>query len=361
MGASRRYVRGLALSLCMAAAAAVCGSCAGHQPSSHASYCAMMPDTVGLYVGNPVTQMGYPIGKVAAVTPSDTDVRVDFTVDDDRRLPVDVKAIIRSTSILADRSLELVGNYNAGAQLGVGECIALANSTTPKSLSEVIGSATNFVNSINPSGSNNVGGVVRGLDEATRNTGPRINQLLTRSSQVLDSPDQAIGDVGSIVSNLAQLTSTVADVSGPLKEALLAAQQTTPDVVTSLTGSYNIIHTTVLFIGLVSDLERDLGGETQQTLDSLATAIRKASQHAPWIANLLNPVPWWINTLANHVNNRQFSIRYRPPLYRIRTPDGLLQCGMMNAAAPGSCSDVAGMPYSIDADLLRYIMMQASR
>ena len=362
MRASRRSVRGLALSLSMAAVAAVCGSCStSHQPSNHASYCAIMPDAVGLYVDNPVTQMGYPIGKVAAVTPSATDVRVDFSVDDGRRLPPDVKAIIRSTSILADRSLELVGNYDAGAQLPAGGCIALKNSTTPKSLSEVIGSATTFVNSINPSGSSNVGDVVRSLDEATRNTGPRINQLLTTSAQVLDSPDRAIGDLGSIVTNLSELTSTLTDVRAPLKEAILAAQETTPDITTSLIGTYNVINTTVLFIGLVADLERNLGGETQQTLDSLAVAIRKASQHAPWLANLMNPVPWWINTLANHVNNRQFSIRYRPPLYRIRTPDGLLQCGMMNAAAPGSCADVAGMPYSIDADLLQYILTQASR
>ena len=39
-----------------------------------------MPDSVGLYVGNPVTQMGYQIGKVKAITPTARDVRVDFTV-----------------------------------------------------------------------------------------------------------------------------------------------------------------------------------------------------------------------------------------------------------------------------------------
>ena len=55
----------------------------------------------------------------------------------------------RSTSILADRALELVGNYESGPKLTPGECIPLARSVTPKSLSEVIGSATNFVNSIN--------------------------------------------------------------------------------------------------------------------------------------------------------------------------------------------------------------------
>jgi ABC-type transporter Mla subunit MlaD len=41
-----------------------------------------MPDSTGLYIGNPVAQLGYPIGKVAAITPAAQSVRVDFTVDD---------------------------------------------------------------------------------------------------------------------------------------------------------------------------------------------------------------------------------------------------------------------------------------
>ena len=65
-----------------------------------------MPDSVGLYVNNPVTQMGYRIGRVATITPSAHSVRVDFTADRQRSLPTDVKAVIRSTSILADRQAD---------------------------------------------------------------------------------------------------------------------------------------------------------------------------------------------------------------------------------------------------------------
>jgi ABC-type transporter Mla subunit MlaD len=76
-----------------------------------------MSDSVGLYVGNPVTQMGYKIGTVDGITPRDTSVEVRFTINERRPIPRDVKAVTRSTSILADRSLELVGNYSSGPQL----------------------------------------------------------------------------------------------------------------------------------------------------------------------------------------------------------------------------------------------------
>lgn len=364
MAASRtsRVFKVAATALTAAAVAATGGSCMPSAGTPHAEYCAIMPDSVGLYTGNPVTQMGYQIGKVKAITPSERDVRVDFTVTEHRQLPRDVKAIIRSTSILADRSLELVGNYEAGPQLPAGGCIPLNRSSTPKSLSEVIGSATTFINSVNPSGSTNIGDVIRGLDQATHNNGVGINRLLTTSSTVLDSPDQVINDIGSIITNLAQLTSVLKDIRGPLKEILYDALQTTPEVDASVVAGRRLVEGTTWAAPLVMDLENNLGQEIQFTLDSTGVALRKLSAHAPRLANLLNPVPWWINTIANHYNHRSFSpIRYRPPLYRIHTPDGVALCNMMNASTPGSCANVQGQPYAVDAALLEYVFAQAAK
>jgi virulence factor Mce-like protein len=321
-----------------------------------------MPDSIGLYAGNPVTQMGYQIGKVKSISPGTRDVRVEFTVTEARSLPNDVKAIIRSTSILADRSLELVGNVGTGPRLPAGGCIPLNRSSTPKSLSEVIGSATAFLNSVNPAGSNNIGDVVRALDQATRDNGLGVSRLLTMASAVMDSPDQAVSDIGSIITNLGQLTSVLKELRGPLKEVLLDAQQTTADIRQATEGSAQIVRAVLPIITLVADLERNLGDEIQFTLDTVGMAVRKLSAHAPRLANLLNPVPWWVNTLANHFNNRSFiSIRYRPPLYRIRTPDGLALCNIMNASLAGSCADVQGQPYAVDVALLQYALTQAAK
>ena len=359
---SRCACRTVAIGLTAAAVAALGASCAALPETRHAEYCAIMPDSIGLYAGNPVTQMGNQIGKVKAITPATSDVRVDFVVTEQRSLPRDVKAMIRSTSILADRSLELVGNPESGPQLPAGGCIPLSRSSTPKSLSAVIGSATTFINSINPAGSTNIGDTVRGLDQALHNNGAGINRLLTTASTVLDSPDQAVSDIGSIITNLAQVTSVLREIRGPLKEVLLDAQKTTADLRLASEGSAQIVRAVLPLISVVADLERNLGDEIQFTLDTVGVAVRKLSAHAPRLANLLNPVPWWINTLANHYNNRPwFSIRYRPPLYRIRTPDGLALCNIMNASAPGSCADVQGQPYAVDVALLQYVLTKAAK
>jgi phospholipid/cholesterol/gamma-HCH transport system substrate-binding protein len=359
---SRRVCRTAAIALTVAAVAAAAGSCAPRPESQRAEYCAIMPDSIGLYSGNPVTQMGYQIGKVKTITPGALDVRVNFTLTERRPLPRDVKAIIRSTSILADRSLELVGNYESGPQLPAGGCIPLTRSSTPKSLSEVIGSTTDFINSINPKGSTNIGDVVRGLDQAIRNNGAGINQLLTTSSAVLDSPDQAINDIGSIITNLAHLTSVLKEIRGPLKEILYDALKTTPEVDTAVEGGRRLVEGLLWLGPLVTDLEINLGQEIQFTLDTVGVALRKLSAHAPRIANLLNVGPPWINALANYFNSRaaRHVIRYRPPLYRIRTPDGVGLCNIMNASMPGSCANVQGQPYAVDVALLQYVLSRAA-
>ncbi|WP_424081469.1 MlaD family protein [Mycobacterium sp.] len=367
----RRAYRTAGVALIAAALPVVSGSCIskdapGVRETSvvreQADYCAILPDSIGLYPGNPVTQMGYRIGKVKTVSPSPNDVRVDFTLNEQRRLPADVKAVIRSPSILADRSLELVGNYESGPQLSTRGCIPLSRSATPKSLSEVIGSATTFINTINPDGSTNVGDAVQRVDQSFHGTGAGINKLLTTASSLLDSPDQAISDIGSVIANTEHLTSVLTDLRGPLKQILYDAQASTQDVTLAVNGGYEIASIVDPLLGLMSEIETILGQELQFTLDTVSVTVRKLSAHAPRLANLLNPVPWWINSMANIINNHLWqTIRYRPPLYRIRTPDGVALCNIMNASMRGSCANVQGTPYAVDVALLQYVLTQAAK
>jgi phospholipid/cholesterol/gamma-HCH transport system substrate-binding protein len=340
----------------------LCGSCAPFSTKQAVKYCAIMPDSVGLYRDNPVTQMGYQIGKISSITPSVQSVRVDFTVDEQRDLPSDVKAVIRSTSILADRSLELVGNYQTGSKLSAGECIPLDRAFTPKSLSQVIGASTNFVNAISPEGSTNIAGVLQGADQALRNQGAGANRLLTTTASVLDSPDQAIGDLGSIVTNLGQLTTTLSELEPTLKGVFSEAAFSAPDIVRTLKASSMTFEGLVPVISLAGDLEAELGPQIQQLLDAVSVVIRKLTPRAPFYASILNAVPRYITGIANIVNNHEFNtLRYRPPLYRLRTPDGVLQCNIMNASVPGSCANVQGTPYAVDVALLQYVLTQASK
>jgi phospholipid/cholesterol/gamma-HCH transport system substrate-binding protein len=350
-------------------------SCGLGPQTRSAQFCALMSDSVGLYGGNPVTHMGYKVGTVTTIEPRDTEVKVSFTINKDVPIPRDVRAVTRSPSILADRSLELVGNYSGGPQLVAGDCIVRNRSSTPLSISQVIGSATSFVNGISPAGSTNVQDALRGIDEAFKGNGVNLNKLMTTSSQLLDNPDQTVADLGAITRNLAELTSMLKAQRDPLKQIILAAPTTTPDVVKALDGAGNLVHPLAEVFQLINDIELRLGPELQLTLDTLSDLLRTLSPHYKGLADMLNPLPRFISglafeppgasagALAKHINDHVFYlIRWRPPLFRIPTEiNGLIACAHMNASLPGSCTDVGGKPYAVDVALLQYVLAEAQR
>jgi phospholipid/cholesterol/gamma-HCH transport system substrate-binding protein len=349
-------------------------SCSTSSASTVSEYCAILPDSVGLYVGNPVTQMGYPIGEVRAVEPHNTNVKVTFSLNGGRAVPEGVRAVTRSPSILADRALELVGNYGGGAKLTPGQCIPLNQSSTPLSIARIIGSATDFVNAVNPDGSTNVADAVRGIDKAMTGQGDRANQLLTRSSMLLDSPDQTISQMGQITRNVAELTSMLRDNRAPLKEMVTDMPAIGPDLVTTMHGALEFDAPVAELIRVVKDIEIEMGPELQNALDQTGEMMRIFSPHYKGLLDMLNFVPRMISGvngepagalaggIAKHLNNHSFNVlTWRPPLFRIPTPNGLLACGAMNASAPGSCADVGGRPYAVDVALLQYVLTEAQR
>lgn len=370
--------RWVTMTLTAALAAFGVSSCAISSATStdslNGDYCAVMTDSVGLYVGNHVTQMGYPVGEVRRIEPRDSAVKVVFSLDGGRAIPASVRAVTRSPSILADRALELVGNYSGGPKLVPGECIPLAQTSTPLSIARIIGSATDFVNAVNPEGSTNLADALRGIDQALAGQGDRANQLLTRSSRLLDNPDQAISQMGEITRNVAELTSMVRANRGPIKQILIDLPGTTPDVVKAEHGSYEFAAAMTEIVSIVNDIELELGPQVQTALDATGELMRMASPHYKFVADALNPVPRFLSGingeppgatdggLAKRLNNHLFSVlTWRPPLFRIPTPNGLLACGVMNASAPGSCADVGGRPYVADVALLQYVLTEAQR
>lgn len=176
-------------------------------PDGGSGFCADMPDAVGLYVGNPVTQMGFQIGRVEEILPKGDHVKVTFALDPGREYPADVKAVTRSKSLLADRSLELVGNYQDGARLASGQCIPKSRSYTPKSISEIAGSAADFIDAMSPNdGKQSFEEAVDGFDAAMHGNGELARQMMQHASEALSHPNQLVADIGSIITNTAPLT-----------------------------------------------------------------------------------------------------------------------------------------------------------
>ena len=344
--------------------AVVCAGVGAAGAGSESGYCAEMTDAIGLYVGNPVTQMGYKVGRVDSVRPHGDHVTISFSLKHGRAFPSTVKAVTRSKSVLADRSLELVGNYRTGPRLTPGRCITLDNTATPQSISQITGSAADFVQAMTPATADNaVDGVINGLDQALRGNGDAANALMTHATAAMSSPDQAIADIGAIITNMAPLTSQALNRWSTIRQVVVEL----PTVVASATnglwqGVINLVVGTGTVVATLYDIEGNYADIIWPAADMLGDAIHLASTRSDDIAQLLSVVPSLAGAIRQvSSDGRGLTLRFTPPTVRIRTPNGPQLCDTLNRMTPHSCSTVPGSVEVADVELLNLPFAKGTR
>ncbi|WP_143545422.1 MULTISPECIES: MlaD family protein [unclassified Rhodococcus (in: high G+C Gram-positive bacteria)] len=329
----------VAVTVSLAAAGTVMFTSA--QGEQDSSFCAYFADSIGLYVGNPVTQMGYDIGSVHSIDPQGDRVRIDFDIDTNRSFPADVKAVIRSKSLLADRSLELVGNYGSGPELPHDECIALTDTATPKSLSEITGSASDFLQAVSSDDTESVATAVEGLDDALKGQGENIDELFANAEGAMTNPDRAVADVGTIVTDLAPFTTTTLDNWDTAKQLLAVLPE---DLEVGASGLWDGV---TKFIGGLSpvladilDIQVNYGEDINGILGDASTALRLASTRSADVSELFSVIPVTSQLVSEQLDGSP-ALHAAPPQIAVNAPDPQLLCTALNTVAPTTCTPTA--------------------
>ena len=335
----RLRIVAVAVTVTVAAAGTVAFTSA--QAEQESSFCAYFADSIGLYIGNPVTQMGYDVGSVQGIEPQGDRVRIDFDIDADRSFPADVKAVIRSKSLLADRSLELVGNHGSGPELPSDQCIALTNTATPKSLSEITGSASDFLQAVSSGDTESVATAVGGLDDALKGEGENMNQLFANAEGAMTNPDRIVADVGAIVTDLAPFTTTTLNNWDTAKQLLAVLPE---DLEVASSGLWDGVST---FIGGLSpvladvlDIQVNYGEDINGILGDASTALRLASTRSVDISELFSVIPV-MNQLVSEQPDGSPALHVAPPQIAVNTPDPQMLCTALNTVAPTTCTPTA--------------------
>ncbi|OBA53497.1 MULTISPECIES: MlaD family protein [Nocardia] len=331
---------------------------------SVSGFCAQMPDAVGLYPGNPVTQMGFQVGRVDKIEPEGDHVHVTFSLDGGRRFPADVRVVTRSKSILADRSVELVGNYHSGPELAAGQCIPQQHSFTPKSISEIAGSAADFIDALSPDDNKeSFEKAVSGFEQALRGQGDNARALMLHASAAAASPDQLTADLGAIIENMAPLTDealqrwpAIRSILDQMPGVVAAGIDLWPGVVDVCVGVgwlVNVLH----------EIQVNYGGDIWPLLQGpVADAIHLAASRSKDIAGLLNSIPAVAALLRQQAaGDGGMSIDYRPPTVQVDSPAAPALCEAANRAAPGSCSATEGQVQFSIAGLLDMVLAKGQR
>ncbi|MFZ2172618.1 MAG: MCE family protein, partial [Rhodococcus sp. (in: high G+C Gram-positive bacteria)] len=254
--------------------------------------------------------------------------------------PADLKAVTRSKSVLADRSLELVGNYTDGPQLQPNDCVPLTNSYTPESISEIAGSAADLIDAVAPAdGSASVQGSIEGMERALRDAGPEIADLLHVASSAAENPSRIVSDIGSIITNMAPLSSD-ALANWDAIEGILAVL---PE---SMTEGANVLWpgTSKMPPGMTPiaaalyDIQINYGDEIWTGADSGAAAIHIAAGRVGEVQQASTMLP----VLADRVrmiSSPEYGagLHIQDPKVRASTADNTALCRVLNGVRSGTC------------------------
>lgn len=134
----RRAIRAAVL-VALTAAGAGCSSIPMSLRPDTMQISADFDSAAGLFVGNEVSVLGVPVGRVDAIEQQGAFVEVRMTIEEGTELPADAMAALVSPQLITNRHVELTPAYTGeGPKLTDGTHIPLARTRTPVELDRIL-------------------------------------------------------------------------------------------------------------------------------------------------------------------------------------------------------------------------------
>lgn len=302
------------------------------------SYCAIMPDAVGLYAGNKVTMRGIPVGTVDSVDADGTKVKVKFTVDAKYPVYADPAATTVSDSIVADRNLAVLNSGKNLAHWDSAQCIT--KTLTPKSITETLTALADLSAQLQQAQAPDaLAHGLAGLDTATQGAGTQINEIVKKLGSALSQPDADIGHLAGIFDAFASVGQKVEDHWGDLRSMLLRLGPALNNATNELIGpGAKLVDNLGELLPMLNDLVTIAGDPIMKALDDTLPLVRLLRANVGSLSEIMLKLPVLTNAAQNIANN---GVGYGSPRAALPAPQAEQVCAALNAATPGSCTDAA--------------------
>jgi phospholipid/cholesterol/gamma-HCH transport system substrate-binding protein len=259
-------------------------------------------DATKLHVGDKITVLDVPVGKVLAVNPARDRVRVRIEVTEDQKIPAGANATIVAPTMVSVRHVELSPAYDGGPTLADGASIPVARTAGPVEWDEVQREFTRFAEALGPDGANSDGALSNIFTNAAANLhgqGRNLGETLVAIADALQTLSDHRGDLFATVRNLdvfikalassdetiRLFTDRLADVSGQLSDD--------SDV---LVAALDKLGTALAEVNTFLD---DNSAATARTVASLQRFTRNLANHRQHVADILQAGPTAVSNYYN--------------------------------------------------------------
>ncbi|UFS95947.1 MlaD family protein [Nocardia huaxiensis] len=306
------------------------------------TYCALMPDSIGLYTGNDVTMRGITVGHVTSVRPQGKTVRVEFEVEAAHPVLADASATTVSDSVVADRELAVLTGGKTTATWDRSQCIT--KTLTPKSLSQTLTALAKLSREVlgpDQARTDSLGRALTALNSATDGTGPQINAIINKLGSSLNSPDAAIGHLAGVVDALSSLSVSVSEHWGDIKSMLVRFAPALDQVNNELfSQTVEIIDGFQRVLPMLNDITTLFGDPIFAVLDATVPLVRFIQANVGSLQDIIARMPLLASAFTTVVNPATgvAGVTYAPPRVAVPAEQATQLCAAVNAVAPGRCA-----------------------
>ncbi|MDM2495205.1 MCE family protein [Mycobacteroides abscessus] len=343
-----------------AVAAAIVGAGVYYVKSQldHITLTAQFDNASGLYESNVVAVLGMPVGKITKITPQSGYVDVEFTVDKDVKVPVDVQAVTLSTSILTDRQVELTPPYRGGPTLQDGDTIGLDKTKTPVEFDRVLGMLDKLSVSLKGDGNGQgpVSDIINAAAGVADGNGDKIKSGLDELSKALRLSSEGgvttREQMTTIIKNVSSLFDAAAANDGKLREFSTTIHQLSNIIDDEALGTGNTgrqLNDLVTQAGDLLDANRD---HIKQSILNGNTALKTVVDNQRELAETIDVAPLAVENLYNMVDqdNGSFRARFLTDKLLFESQTGKEICNLMGLRQLG-CSTGTLQDYGPDFGL----------
>jgi phospholipid/cholesterol/gamma-HCH transport system substrate-binding protein len=296
---------------------------------------ALMSDSAGLFVGNDVGVLGVTVGKVTAIKPDGTNVRVEMSVNSDQPIPADAGAVVVARSVATDRYVELTPVYHGGAKMADGAVIAQDQTRTPVDFDDVLGALNTFATGI--AGSKETQGAIKNIlqsgSEALSGKGEEFNKAITSLGGAVDSISGQRGNITSTVKSLDTLASTIAANQQLVKDFITQVSRASALLAGERTNFQSSLRSLSKAVALVADFahtnRQQLVTSLNQSTDLMTSLLTKRDR----LTEILRVMPLTLQNLGAIYHDGRLRVRVDP---LVLTPLG----GFINTMCTAIPTDV---------------------
>ncbi|OHU21260.1 mammalian cell entry protein [Mycobacteroides franklinii] len=270
----------------------------------------------GLYVNNPVSVLGMPVGRVAAINLKGSYAEVELAIDKSVKIPVNAQAVTVSTSILTDRHIELTPPYRGGPTLNEHDTIGLSNTRSPIEFDRVLGILDKLSGSLRGNGKgqgpvadlvNNSAAIADGNGEQMKSAADALSKALRISSA--DGGALTREQLTTIITNTSSLFEAAAKNDQTLRDFGSSVRQLSQIVADENLGSGSTGHTLNTIIekaGTIVEKNRD---NFKQSIQHGNSALQSLTDYQREASELFDVLPLMSDNLYNAIDQNNGSIR----------------------------------------------------